>query len=63
MHNDIRDSIKVLANLESLNAELIKQGLSPQMRLEKLNSIAIEQLSLLLTYSSQKNIPQKRSEK
>ncbi len=37
-----------LSNLESLNAELIKQGLPQKDRLQKLNQIAIEQMRLLI---------------
>ncbi len=48
------EQLVVLANLESLNAEFIKQNLSPQKRLEKLNTIAIEQLKLLLKYAQGK---------
>jgi len=40
-----------------------EQALPPEVRLEKLNSIAIKQLSLLVRYSMQKNAPQKRSSK
>ena len=36
-----------LSNLESLNAELIKQGLPQRDRLQKLNAIAIEQMRIL----------------
>ena len=50
------EQLVVLANLESLNAEFIKQGFSPEDRLERLNAIAIEQMGLLLGY-------QKRFEK
>jgi len=45
------EQLVVLANLESLNAEFIKQDLRPNVRLEKLNEIAIEQLKLLLKYN------------
>jgi len=45
------EQLVVLANLESLNAEFIKQGIIPKKRLEKLNIIAIEQLELLLKYN------------
>jgi len=45
------EQLVVLANLESLNAEFIKQKLSPQVRVERLNAIAIEQMQLLLGYS------------
>jgi hypothetical protein len=44
----------VLANLESLNAQFIKDGLEAEDRLLKLNNIAIEQLQLLLNYSVKK---------
>jgi len=37
-----------LSNLESLNAELIKQGMTQADRLRKLNLIAIEQMKLLV---------------
>jgi hypothetical protein len=44
------EQLVVLANLESLNAEFIKQKLSPSERVEKLNIIAIEQLNLLVKH-------------
>jgi len=50
------EQLVVLANLESLNAEFIKQKISPQKRLIRLNSTAIEQLELLLKYSKHKAI-------
>lgn len=34
--------------LESLNAELIKQGMPQQDRLRKLNAVAIEQMKILV---------------
>lgn len=37
-----------LSNLESLNAELIKQGVAQSNRLQKLNKIAIDQMKLLI---------------
>ncbi len=43
------EQLVVLANLESLNAQFIKDGLEAEDRLLKLNKIAIEQLQLLLT--------------
>lgn len=46
------EQLVVLANLESLNAEYIKQGLESKERLLKLNQVAREQLNLLLSYSS-----------
>ena len=44
------EQLVVLANLESLNAEFIKTGIAPQERLIRLNTIAIEQIRLLLGY-------------
>lgn len=46
----------VMANLESLNAEFIKQGLPQRERLIKLNKIAIEQLHSLLNNPSVKKL-------
>jgi len=46
------EQLVVLANLENLNAEFIKQELVPKERLERLNQIAIEQLKLLLNYAN-----------
>ena len=48
------EQLVVLANLESLNAQFIKDGLEAEDRLLKLNNIAIEQLQLLLNYSVKK---------
>ena len=45
-----------LANLESLNAEFIRQGLSQQERLVRLNEIAIIQMKSLFKNSSIKKI-------
>lgn len=50
---NIRDEANVaqlvcLSNMESLNAELIKQGMPQKHRLGKLNTIAIEQMKLLI---------------
>jgi len=44
------EQLVVLANLESLNAEFIKQDILPEQRVVRLNEIAIEQLKLLLKY-------------
>ena len=38
----------VLSNLESMNAELIKQGISQNQRLVVLNKMAIEQMTSIL---------------
>ena len=44
----------VLSNLESMNAELIKQGIPQSDRLKRLNTMAIEQLTTLIGNSSVK---------
>lgn len=41
------EQLLVLANLENLNAHLIKEGLKQPDRLEKLNDVAIYQMELL----------------
>jgi hypothetical protein len=53
-HGNMRDNataeqLLVLANLENLNAEFIKQGMAAQDRLQRLNEIAIYQMNLLTT--------------
>ena len=37
----------VLSNLENLNAEFIIQGVEQELRLERLNAVAIHQMRLL----------------
>ncbi len=46
------EQLVVLANLENLNAQLIKQNISFEARLLQLNEVAIEQLKLLLKYAT-----------
>ena len=58
---NIRDSatleqLVVLTNLESVNAVLIRQGLSPEERIIKLNETAILQMKSLLNNSSTKKL-------
>lgn len=57
------EQLIVLVNLESMNAELIRQGLSASERLKKLRNIAYYQLKSLeksnITEKLRKNIPQK----
>lgn len=48
------EQLVVMANLENLNAQLIKQNISFEERLVQLNQVAIEQLKLLTHYSSKK---------
>ncbi len=50
------EQLVVLSNLESINALLIRDGLSQSDRLEKLNKIAIEQLKSLLSHKSIKQL-------
>jgi len=48
------EQLVVLANLENLNAQFIKQNLPFEERLHRLNEVAIEQLQLLLNYNTKK---------
>jgi len=48
----------VLSNLESINSELIKDGLSQKERLIKLNNVAISQLTILKNNSNIKKLEQ-----
>lgn len=50
------EQLIVLANLETHNAEFIKEGLSHDERFERLNTIAIEQLKIIAQYSSLKKL-------
>jgi KilA-N domain len=50
------EQLVILTNLESLNAILIKQGLSQADRLQKLNEIAISQMKSLLNYPQVKQL-------
>lgn len=51
----------ILANLENLNAEFIKQGLSKDERLRRLNEIAIYQMELLLDRAAVKQLSDGKS--
>jgi hypothetical protein len=50
------EQLVVLSNLESINSVLIEQGLPQNVRLKKLNEIAISQMRLLLESSAVKKI-------
>jgi len=50
------EQLVVLSNLESINAELIRQGLSQADRLRALNATAIAQLRSLLNYRALKKL-------
>lgn len=50
------EQLVVLSNLESINAVLIRQGLSAEDRLEQLNEIAITQMTSLLNHANLKKL-------
>jgi hypothetical protein len=50
------EQLVVLSNLESLNSVLIRQGLSQPDRLQKLNEIAISQMTTLLASTTLKRL-------
>jgi len=50
------EQLVVLSNLESYNAEMIKQKIPAEKRLEQLNSIAIDQMRVLIENKSIKKI-------
>lgn len=50
------EQLLVLANLENLNAEFIKQGLAQNDRLTRLNEIAIHQMELLVNVPGVKGL-------
>lgn len=50
------EQLVVLSNLESINSVLIEQGLPQNIRLKKLNEIAISQMRSLLQSSAVKNL-------
>jgi hypothetical protein len=64
-HSDLKGNMRdyatlaqlvVLANLESLNAELIKMQISAEERLQRLNRTAIEQMKVLISSRSLKSL-------
>lgn len=50
------EQLVVLSNLESINAVLIRQGISPNERLQQLNNIAITQMTSLVQNSNLKKL-------
>lgn len=50
------EQLVVLSNMESMNAELIKAGISPDDRLVKLNQIAISQMKVLVENTQLKKL-------
>ena len=57
------EQLLVLANIEGMNAEFIRMGLSPAERLQRLNEIAIHQLRTLTGHPSLRRLdPPKEAE-
>lgn len=61
MKGNMRDYANIhqlvcLANLESMNAHYIAEGLPQSERLPKLNTLAISQMKVLLKYASLNNL-------
>jgi hypothetical protein len=54
--NASAEQLLVLANLENLNAEFIRQGFDKEQRLERLNEIAIYQMQLLVSIPGVKGL-------
>lgn len=50
------EQLLVLANLESMNAEMIRDGIEPNKRIMKLNQTAIKQMKTLIRYNTIKRI-------
>ena len=50
------EQLVILSNLESINAMLIRQGLSQSERLKQLNTIAITQMKSLIDYKNLKKL-------
>jgi hypothetical protein len=57
---DIRRNLVCLANLETLNAHFIHQGLAQAERLKLLNQTAIQQMKLLLADAGTRRLEGKR---
>jgi hypothetical protein len=52
------EQLVVLSNLESFNAELIEQGIESNERFQKLNSVAISQMKILISNKSIEKLKQ-----
>jgi hypothetical protein len=50
------EQLVVLSNMESMNAELIKTGIEPTERMERLNKMAISQMKVLIGNISMKKL-------
>ncbi len=54
------EQLIILANLEAINAELIRDGLSQNERAAKLNEIAVYQMQILANLPTLKALPGKK---
>lgn len=54
------EQLIILANLEAINAELIREGLSQDERAAKLNEIAVYQMQILANLPTLKGLPGKK---
>ena len=50
------EHLVVLSNMESMNAELIKAGIEPTERMERLNKMAISQMKVLIAKTPMKKL-------
>ena len=46
--NSTIEQLMIMNNLQILNADMLKSGISAEVRLQKLNEIAIEQQNILI---------------
>ena len=51
--NSTIEQLMIMNNLQILNADMLKSGVSPEIRLQKLNEIAIEQQNILIKNNQQ----------
>ena len=58
--NATHEQLIILANLEAINAELIRDGRRQDERIIKLNEIAVYQMQILNNLPTLKNLPNKR---
>jgi KilA-N domain len=58
--NATHEQLIILANLEAINAELIRDGMKQDERVLKLNEIAVYQMQILNNLPTLKNLPNKR---
>ncbi len=56
------EQLIILANLEAINAELLREGMSQDERAAKLNEIAIYQMQILTNLPHLKRLPESMKE-